>query len=293
MQCSYPLRVYQARAGEPLKFKPVLGAKSLEVPCGRCTGCRLERSRIWAMRCMHEAELHDLNCFLTLTYSDAYLPGDRSLEPRSVQLWMKRLRKRIGPVRFFLCGEYGERTSRPHYHALLFGWWPPDASYWKGTGTGKLYRSALLDETWGLGQVLVGALTFESAAYVARYSMKKEQGAGLTPRREILDVETGEIITRAHEFGRMSRRPGLGREWLTRFYSDVFPHGSVVVNGRESKTPRYYDGIFEASDPEGMQKLRESRELLAAKNYDDESPSRRRVKDQVLRAQVGQLKRNL
>ena len=121
---------------------------TLELPCGQCIGCRLERSRQWAMRCLHEASLHDFNAFITLTYSDSNLPPGGSLHYTDFQLFMKRLRKRAGmPVRFYCGGEYGESgTVRPHFHACLFGYDFPDKVFYKKTGSGeRIYTSKLLE----------------------------------------------------------------------------------------------------------------------------------------------------
>lgn len=149
----------------------------LQVPCGQCVGCRLERSRQWAVRCVHEASLYTDNCFVTLTYNDDFLPEDRSLHYRHFQLFMKRLRKRHGDgVRFYMCGEYGEKQGRPHYHACLFNFRFSDMRLWQERNGVKLYRSAELERLWPFGFCSVGEVTFESAAYVARYIMKKVTG---------------------------------------------------------------------------------------------------------------------
>jgi len=122
LTCYHPLRAFKTVSGT-IVFngnKPNI-KEALNLPCGKCIGCRLDRSRQWAIRCMHEASLYERNCFITLTYSDEFLPNDRSVNVRHFQLFMKKLRKRFGPnIRFYHCGEYGEKTSRPHYHALLF-----------------------------------------------------------------------------------------------------------------------------------------------------------------------------
>lgn len=150
----------------------------LQVPCGRCVGCRLERSRQWAIRCVHEASLHEKNCFITLTYNDENLPADQSLHYEPFQLFMKRLRKKYGSgIRFYMCGEYGEKLARPHFHACLFGHDFDDKKVWKKTDAGSvLYRSAELEKLWPFGYSSVGDVSFESAAYVARYIMKKITG---------------------------------------------------------------------------------------------------------------------
>lgn len=149
----------------------------LQVPCGQCVGCRLERSRQWAIRCVHEASLHQHNCFITLTYADEHLPPNNSLVYEHFQLFMKRLRKKYGEgIRFYMCGEYGENFGRPHFHACLFGHNFPDLKLWKTVNKQKLYRSAELETLWPFGHSSVGTVTFESAAYVARYILKKVSG---------------------------------------------------------------------------------------------------------------------
>lgn len=151
----------------------------LKVPCGRCIGCRLERSRQWAIRCVHEASLHKDNCFITLTYNDENLPADRGLHYEHFQLFMKRFRKAIAPakIRFYMCGEYGEDLGRPHFHACIFGFDFPDRKLWRKSGAkSNLYRSAMLEQLWTFGYSSVGDVNFESAAYVARYIMKKISG---------------------------------------------------------------------------------------------------------------------
>ena len=132
MPCYSPLTAYKGKSTDSgkmcLSFKRSEGLfgsfSAINLPCGQCIGCRLERSRQWAVRCMHEASLHDENSFLTLTYSDENLPPGGSLHLPDFQNFMKRLRKSIAPkrVRFYHCGEYGDILSRPHYHALLFGY---------------------------------------------------------------------------------------------------------------------------------------------------------------------------
>lgn len=162
-------RYHPARCSSP--------SPDLYVPCGQCLGCRLERSRQWAVRCMHEASLYDRNCFITLTYDDDNLPADRSLHYSHFQLFMKRLRKAHGDgIRFYMCGEYGEKKGRPHYHACLFNFNFDDLTLWQERRGTKLYRSKSLERLWPYGFSTVGGVTFQSAAYVARYIMKKVTG---------------------------------------------------------------------------------------------------------------------
>lgn len=176
------------------------------------------------MRAVHEASLHERNCFITLTYEhDPY-----SLCVRDWQLFAKRLRKRCGSFRFLMCGEYGELLGRPHYHALLFGLsFEEDA---RSCGKG-LFRSPTLEAAWSHGFSSFGQLTFESAAYVARYTVKKINGPGAAEHYD----------GRMPEFLLCSRRPGIGAGWIDQFKDDVFPRDEVIARGHPSRPPKYYD----------------------------------------------------
>ena len=168
--------------------------QAVSLPCGQCIGCRLERSRQWAMRCVHEAQLHEHNCFITLTYDDTHLPSDQSLHYRDFQLFIKRLRKRFPTTKisYYMAGEYGENFGRPHYHACIFGLDFHDKKLWKRTTSGSLiYRSSDLEALWPFGYSSIGDVNFESAAYVARYIMKKQTNK---QHYQYSDLETGEII---------------------------------------------------------------------------------------------------
>lgn len=293
------MRAFQREAGAPLVFgdsgfRP--GGRYLEVPCGRCRGCRLERSRQDAIRCVHESQMHRANAFITLTYSEEQLPAGLTLVKKDFQDFIKRLRRRLEPgrFRFFGCGEYGEEFSRPHYHACLFGVDFEDRVPWKTSPSGELvYRSALLESVWPMGHSSCGSVTFESAAYVARYVMKKELGTSSGPRRQFLDVVTGEVCERDHEFALRSLKPGLGFSWLQKYWSDVYPHGRVVMNGHECPAPRYYDKLFALRDPIEFAALQRRREEAALVRWDDNSPRRLRAKEIVLDAKLAHLKRSL
>jgi hypothetical protein len=242
------------------------------LPCGRCIGCRLERSRQWAVRCVHEAQLHEKNCFLTLTYRNEDLPHDGSIKKRDLQLFFKRLRKRCGSdkVRYFACGEYGSKTFRPHYHAIIFGIDFPDKKllyydkendvvHLRGTFYKKIFRrpkynhtiftSKTLEKIWPYGFSTVGSLTFESAAYTARYQLKKIYG----------DMAEDHYKGRTPEFALMSRRPGIGHDWLKKFNNDVYPKDFFTLNGRKMSPPRYYDKILEKENPDLYMKLKDKR----------------------------------
>lgn len=169
--------------------------EAVQLPCGQCIGCRLDYSLHWAVRCMHEAQMHDENCFLTLTYSDEHVPSSGSLDKGALQKFWKRLRKRFPErrIRYFACGEYGERLHRPHYHACVFGFDFPDRELFMMREGIPLYTSEALAQCWPFGFCSIGDVTFESAAYVARYACKKITGEAASRHYERIDYETGEI----------------------------------------------------------------------------------------------------
>lgn len=314
MTCYHPLKAWYGRTvGKSGKRGVVFKAElahpflpALELPCGQCVGCRLERSRQWAMRCMHEASLYEKNCFITLTYRDppCFVCGgsffSSSLFLPDFQNFMKRLRKRFGSgVRYFHCGEYGAQLERPHYHACLFNFDFPDREFLKLSGSGhRLYGSRILDELWTvpgdhrpLGFSWIGDVTFESAAYVARYIMKKVTGENAVEHYERVDPVTGEITRRMPEYVTMSRRPGVGRAWYERYVRDVFPDDFVIVNGVRCKPPKFYDRLFEVNNPEDWRAVRARRVVRARKGLLDQTAERLAVREEVLKAKLRLLPR--
>lgn len=301
--CFHPLRAWRGKPREDGKqnivFKPgeaLNPHNELELPCGQCIGCRLEKSRQWALRCVHEASLHDENCFLTLTYSDEHLPEDNSLDVRTFQLFMKRLRKRFSDrrIRFYHCGEYGEKTGRPHYHALIFGLEFPDKTLWKESPQGyHTYRSKILEQLWPFGFSTIGAVTWQSAAYTARYIMKKQNGEIADAWYTYIDPITGEVFQLKPEYTTMSRRPGIGKDWFNKYASDLFPHDYAVHDGKTLRVPRYYDEMYKEHDADEFEKIKKKRKRKALKNKDDQTPERRKTRQIVLNHKVNRLKRDL
>lgn len=269
MPCTSPIDAWPASpdaADRRLVFSPMRsysGAKAISIPCGKCDSCRQARSRGWATRIVHEAQLHASSYFVTVTYSPENLPADLSVSVREHQLFMKRLRERFGAMRFFVRAEYGERFLRPHMHYILFGLELSDLVPWKRTASGEmLYRSEAFEAVWGLGQCLVGLVTYRSAAYCAGYVNKKAAGrAGVDPYMRF-NGETGETWQVAPEFVLMSRRPGIGAEWYARFKRDAFPSDFVVIDGQPRPVPRYYKNKL--SVDEARQLVVPRRELVAA-----------------------------
>lgn len=291
MPCFHPLSAYRSRAGRdpntgswPIVFNVREGYIDMpvQVPCGQCIGCRLERSRQWAIRCMHESSLHEDNCFLTLTYDNAHLPPDGSLNKRDICLFLKRLRKRFGSgIRFFQCGEYGSLFQRPHHHAIIFGFDFPDKKLWSINHGVKLYRSQILEELWPFGYCTIGSVTFESAAYVARYIIKKINGDRAKPHYN----------GRLPEFITMSRRPGIAHDWIQEFSTDVYPGDRCVVRpGFVARPPKYYDKIFDLTNHEVFSKIK-NRRILKAKESEDNCLSRLAAREGVQKARMEKLVR--
>ena len=257
----------------------------IPLPCGNCIGCRLERSKQWAIRCVHEASLYEDNMFITLTFNDSYVSKQRSLDKEDFQKFMKRVRKwrdenlwnlkeeryerRWRPLstfgmheitRYFHCGEYGEKFSRPHHHACVFNLDFKDKVLWDTRGGVRLYRSKTLEKLWPYGYSTIGDVTYDSAAYVARYITKKING----PKAE------EHYDGRQPEYTTMSRRPGIGKGWYDRYGKDVYSKDEVAIkrNGKVIivKPPRYYDKLVERSDPGRYEEVKKERREKAKEN---------------------------
>ena len=313
MPCFKPLNAWQSK-----KLKPDTGKahimfqapttsqhawNHINVPCGRCIGCRLERSRQWAIRCMHEAQMHEENCFITLTFSDDHLDPSGSLDKSDFQKFMKRLRKRFKDkkIRYLHAGEYGEITGRPHHHAILFGIDFPDKEYLRDTKTGhKVWTSQILQEIWSdtdrdspfygepLGLHEIGDVTFESAAYVARYCCKK-----LNEPNPLITKDKYDEYGRIKEYNTMSRRPGIGLDWLKKYgKTDIWNKDTVVVRGVECKPPKYYSQQYELTNPEEYVILKENR-LDRAKQNPDNHWTRLPAREKVKLEKFKELKRSL
>ena len=201
----------------------------LSLPCGHCIGCAKDRVRNWTTRLCLEGKYYDHKCFLTLTYDDEHCP--ERLCKRDLQLFLKRLRKEISPikVRYFACGEYGENTHRPHYHVILFGYDFPDKRFFSfGSNLDKVFVSKQLSEIWSSGNCLIGDVSEQSCAYVAGYSTKKLLGD--SPFKD--------------EFVMMSTRPGIGYQFLED-NPDIYQvdkiYDSSLGSRKVARIPRFFD----------------------------------------------------
>lgn len=290
--------------------------KQISLPCSRCIGCRLDKSRDWALRCVHESQTYEemglYSSFITLTYSpEHYRP---SLSKTDFPSFIKRLRSfhkrnrwsvsrrlfiprkrgaKVSRISYFQCGEYGDLKSRPHHHACIFGYDFPDKELDEVTDNGdNLYRSETLEKLWSLGRCIIGELSWQSAAYVARYCTKKVTGKLAESYYKTPDINTGEIVQILPEFATMSRRPAIGKRWLEKYGRDVWTNDFITHNGVKFRSPRAYDKKLDERNPEALQVLK--RERLARAQEHAHDNVLRRLKDRriVKEAQVKSLGRS-
>lgn len=288
IDCAKGVDLATGKVGIYFKPDPPKGVKYIEplqVPCGKCIGCRLDHSRMWATRCVHEAKMHDKNCFLTLTYNNEHLPENHSLVKRDMQLFWKRLRKEIGSqIRYFQCGEYGSKLNRPHYHAIVFGFDFGDKYLFSLNNNQPLYRSPTLERLWPYGFTTIGNVTFESCAYVARYCLKKVGG----------DKKAEHYGDKEPEYVCMSRRPGIGTAWLKKYLTDVYPADVCMTRlGTKGhimplRPSRFYDSIFDTIDPDAMASVKARRKEFSIQ-HNSRSEESLRASEFLKQSQVSQL----
>ena len=299
MTCFRPIDGVRGLDGV-VRFNPKEGYVDMhvQVACGRCRGCRADKARDWAIRCVHEAQLHEHNTFVTLTYNDENLPQDLSVDKKHFQKFMRDLRyakstrfknpatgrwNRTRPlIRYLHCGEYGTKNLRPHYHAILFNTHFPDAEHWKTSKSGEpLKTSRELDEVWGRGYASLGGVTFQSAAYVARYITKKITGDKAETEYERINYNTGETWTVDPPYATMSRKPGLGSDWIEKWTSDVYPHDFVIIEGHKNRPPRFYDQRLKMKDPNQFERIETQRREGGRKYSKDRTWQRLRDREKV------------
>lgn len=290
MPCYSPLKAYRSKRCNPSGKRPIVFQRKdafvdleLQVPCGQCIGCRLEKSRQWAVRATHEASLYLRNCFVTLTYDDESLPENSSLDLAAPVAFMKRLRKKYGEgIRSFGCGEYGEKFQRPHYHICLFNHDFPDKKLWQTNNGNKLYVSESLKALWPYGFSTIGPVNFETAAYVARYVTKKITGKKAALHYGKRQPEKAVCI---------SRNPGLAKPWFDKFSSDVYPDDFVVVRGKKMRPPHYYDYRFELDSSVKMMTIKRRRKTKMNQMLEKTPDQRLEVHEAVVLAKIKNSKR--
>lgn len=254
----------------------------IDIPCGHCIGCYLDRSKQWADRCMLEASYHEKNCFITLTYDDEHITKLRnsdyidddgvinkspfySLDKSDLQKFMKRLRARLSPlkIRYFACGEYGSQNYRPHFHAIIFGYdFSDDRTLYKTNFRGdRLFTSGLLSDCWTFGYAVVADCTWNTCAYVSRYCLKKRDN-DLSVFYNTFDLDP--------EFVCMSRRPGIARQYFDDHFSDIYRYDRITIGDQDGsrtfKPPKYFDKCYDIDYPSDMARIKEHRLAYAKAN---------------------------
>lgn len=306
MPCFHPLSAFQRVTPGPNGKREVIfsvtraqavATTPLTLPCGRCIGCRLDRAKAWALRCAHEATLWSTSSFLTLTYAPEHLPPGGTLVKEDFQKFMKRLRKSLHGRRiaYYMCGEYGAKGDRPHYHCILFG---EDFLFDREVISRKrgvtLYASPTLTALWGKGFCSIGNVTFQSAAYVARYCLKKVTGEAAENHYARVNVETGEIYQVLPEYNHMSLKPGIGRGWFEAYSEDVYPDDFCIVEGRKVRSPRYYDRLLEQSNPALLERVKSARKAKAKAFAEAHgTPERLAAREKCLSSKLSNLKRSV
>jgi len=267
------------------------------------------------VRIMHESTGYEPEqChFITLTYDNeelmktgpTYIGKNRfgqpalkggSLVVRDWQDFARRARQKIGKFRYFHCGEYGDLEGRPHYHAAIWGWELPDLVPDGDTKRGaKGMFSQLLEDTWGKGTTQQGELTFDSAAYCARYIMKKVNGKQKEEGHYDIVDDHGRILgERKDEYTTMSRREGIGKEWITKYKKDVYPRDEVIINGKRTRPPKFYDGVYELDGNEReMRALRAKRKTKAKVHEKANTHERLKTKEKILLRSLSRNPRDL
>lgn len=236
-------------------FAFIYDSSTMYLPCGKCLGCRVRYSSDWSCRVLSELVFHRESCFLTLTYDDAHLPSNRSLDKSHYQNFLKRLRITLfragfkSRIKYICSGEYGSRTFRPHYHLLLFGFCPKDLVPFKYKTNSKMpiYSSAFLDKLWGKGWIAIGTVTSASADYVSKYILKKRSSSFYSS-----------VIP---EFMHASTRYGIGHSFFNLYWSDFYKSNtSFVLHGtRRFPVPRYFDRLLKKYHPESFAAVLASR----------------------------------
>lgn len=250
MSCKYPITIYTGKksAAYPsgIPTYPMKNKQIHTVPCGTCWNCRAYLAQQWTARITQEASLYKDNSFITLTYKTSKLPKGGTLVKDDFQNFLKRLRKNNPElnIRYYQCGEYGDKMGRAHYHAILFGVKFKDQKFWKTSKSGnKLYRSKILEKSWKLGHSYIGNVKYESIAYVARYAMKKITGE---PAKD-------HYKGRLPEYTTMSLKPAIGLPYYDINKHSMFEKGTIPLNGRDISIPRFYRRKYEIDYPERYQ----------------------------------------
>lgn len=237
-----------------------------EVPCKKCLSCRLSYSLNWAMRLMDEYKTCGHALFVTLTYDDDHLPLlqpfnrptllSKSQFKNKMKVLREVFRRKLGQtVRYYMCAEYGSLYHRPHYHIIFFGLDLPDLELLKVTKCGsRIYTSKILQSGWKYGFSSVGDVTANTCAYVARYCLKKQ-------------IDSVFYDGRVQEWVNMSNRDAIGKSYALEHLDDIYKTDSVNIKFNKGvitlKPCSYYDRLYDIDHHEDLQRIKETREILA------------------------------
>lgn len=227
MTCTRPVRLYKY---------------DITVPCGKCLACRMQRSKEWATRLLHELDNYNAQgIFITLTYNDEYLPEDKSIRKKELQDFFKRLRKRIDgrKIKYYACGEYGEQLGRPHYHAIILGL--------------RFDEKSIIERSWVKGTVHVGTVTYDSCRYVADYVFKKYNIDYLNRLKKESKVLPFQLQSQ-----------GIGKDYAIKNKDQIISNLNITIKGRNVGIPRYYKKILNIDKELIGDKARERNEELNA-----------------------------
>lgn len=283
----YSLARFSQLNGKQLRYEDLMyNPKIMLIPCGQCIGCRIRQREDWTTRIELEARDYpkDEVWFITLTYDDEHVPGmivktgeimrkvqytwkPGEKRPSSVQILMyediqkflKRLRKAYrGKLRYFVAGEYGEQTARPHYHMILYGWRPKDLENLYKIHHNGYYTSKWLADIWRMGQIQIAQAVPETYRYVAGYVTKKMYE--IDGKKANAYYELGQT----KPFACMSLKPGLGDHYYQEHKEEIWRQGYIqCTNGKQAQIPRYYEKQMEAENPERLWRIKRNRQKNA------------------------------
>ena len=292
--------------------------KTIEIPCGKCIGCEMDKTKEWATRCVLESKLYpkQLCWFITLTYNDEYIPTTNvvdylrgtltrrmTLHKKDLQDFLKRLRRaweykyNWQGIRYFGCGEYGSTTFRPHYHICIYNLPIPDKEpLSRNFEMSRIWVSKEIEKIWGMGNIVIGQLTYESAAYTARYTLKKQNG---------LNKALYERLKIEPEFTIMSTHPGIGAGYYQMKKNTIYETDEIFVQNRKGdiirqKPPNYFDYLYNTEEPEILEEIKAIRLKLAQDQRARERKENtmpeweyRKMKEEGLKEKIKRKKRGL
>ncbi len=292
MACTRPViaQSYLCDTIPTIRFKGFIGEPNLELPCNKCLSCKLRKAKQWALRCWHESQMHEQSSFVTFTYDDKHLPPFGDLRHSDFQLFMKRLRHRYPGVSYFMCGEYGDLTNRPHYHALLFGYYPKDAKYHRTQNNNRYYKSEELDYFWKQGFTDTTNVSYKSAGYIARYTLKKQLPDEATQDRYTYLDHNQNLQLKQFEYIRMSLNPAIGLSWIKKYAEQTIRHDYVLdPDGNKCPVPKYYLDYLASEVCEETSENNKNKRIEKARTNPDNCPSRLAAKEICVEAKTKQL----